>query len=250
MVRPIQSCYDFPVLTSLINSLEKVLVGWFQKVTNMLQGVLLACAGLAQSQAEINARLEKMEINQEHANEVIIDLLEQVLAALIPGPVASFQWTIVDPETGDVVAQFTIPIGETYMPAVVLNRHTSRLVTLVPMDEDRNVTKLDGPATIGSANPAVTILNPSDDGLSFTMRAEGVAGTGQVSITGDADLGAGVVPIVSTADVTVPAGNAVTLEMTIGDEVPNPADPPVEQPTGDGTDVPQTESVRSSKGQK
>ena len=74
----------------------------------------------------------------------------------------------------------------------------------------------DGVPAWASSNPAVATVEPTADGLSAVIKAATELGTTQISVTADADLGAGVTPIVGTVDIEVVGGQAVSLSIVAG----------------------------------
>jgi len=74
----------------------------------------------------------------------------------------------------------------------------------------------EGSATWRVDNPNVLALEPAADGLSCKVSAVGPLGTAKVSLTADADLGAGVATIVGVLDVEVTAGRATVVSLSPG----------------------------------
>lgn len=85
-----------------------------------------------------------------------------------------------------------------------------------------NPAPVDEPPTWQTDNPAVLGLTPAPDGMSCLVRATGMVGTAAVQMTADADLGDGTKPIIGTFDVTVTAGEAVTVELADGPATEQP----------------------------
>ena len=73
-----------------------------------------------------------------------------------------------------------------------------------------------------TSDAAIVALKPDTDPLKTTISAVGPLGAALVTFTADADLGAGVVPIIGTMDVVVNPGAATVVELSAG--------APVEQP--------------------
>jgi hypothetical protein len=71
------------------------------------------------------------------------------------------------------------------------------------------------PGSVAWTGPAFVAITPSDDGLSATVVAQGI-GDDQISVSADADLGAGVVTISGTLPLTVVASQAVSLTIEAG----------------------------------
>lgn len=90
------------------------------------------------------------------------------------------------------------------------------------LDKKGQPAKVDGVPVWLTDNSEVLALTPAADGLSCLVKAVGPLGTAKVSMTADADLGAGVIDLVGVEDVTVTAGQATVVSITAG--------PPEEQP--------------------
>lgn len=87
------------------------------------------------------------------------------------------------------------------------------IITASPVDKRGNPAQVDGPLTFTPSDAAlltVTVINAT----SARVTAVGPTGTAQVVVGGDADLGAGVVPITGIEDVTIIAGQAVNLAVS------------------------------------
>lgn len=97
-----------------------------------------------------------------------------------------------------------------------------RAITIVFVDQAGVPARVDGiPATVTS-DPAVAAFDVAADGLSGTLRGVG-AGSCVLRTVGDADLGAGVVPVVieETVEITE-AGQAAGGSFIAGPAVPQP----------------------------
>lgn len=88
---------------------------------------------------------------------------------------------------------------------------------IVAKDARGNLASLDGPPVWATDNSDVLALEASSEGLACMVRATGMIGTGRVQVTGDADLGAGVEPVLAIADVEVGPGKAVVIEIESGE---------------------------------
>lgn len=93
-------------------------------------------------------------------------------------------------------------------------------LTLAPVDAQGNTAKLDGTPTWVSSDPSVGTVVPNPDDVSAFAISTGKLGAFEVTVTGDADLGDGVVPIVATVDFEVVGDQAVELGVTVG--IPEP----------------------------
>lgn len=148
----------------------------------------------------------------------IENTLDRLLAGTLPGPAVSLYLELFD-EAGNITDQGALPMQ------AIINRNTSRTFKLTPRDADGNVTTLDGALSVDSANAAISIADLGTDGLSGRLVAGKLAGVGPISFHGDADLSAGVREVAGVVDITVPAGEAMTIDIELGDEVPAAPEP-------------------------
>jgi len=89
-------------------------------------------------------------------------------------------------------------------------------LTLDPRDAKGNPAALDGAPVWSSSDEGVAVVEVSTDGLNAVVKAAGLVGTAQINVTADARLNEEVVPIVGVLDVTVQAGEAVSLGIATG----------------------------------
>lgn len=83
------------------------------------------------------------------------------------------------------------------------------------VDSKGQAAKVDGVPKWSSSDEAVLKVTAADDGLSAKVEPVGPAGTAQIKVEADADLGAGVVPILTLVDVEVVGGQAVAGNVTL-----------------------------------
>lgn len=98
---------------------------------------------------------------------------------------------------------FTLPDDKTASAAVAY------------VDAKGNPAKVDGTPVWSSSDDTILTVTPSSDGLTAEVTPVGPLGTAQVKVEADADLGAGVVPLISLADVEVVAGQAVAGNVSL-----------------------------------
>lgn len=109
---------------------------------------------------------------------------------------------------------FAIDKDGNYMLLLTVTQKCS--LFLDPRDAKGNPAALDGVPDWSSSDPSVVEVLPAVDGLSAVARAVGPVGSAQVNVTADARIGPDVVAISGTLDVTVQAGEAVTLGIGTG----------------------------------
>jgi len=99
-------------------------------------------------------------------------------------------------------------------------------VTIAPKDKRGNPAALDGVPEWSTDNSDVLALSPSADGMTCTISAVGpLTAPGSpalVTVKGDADVGAGVVPIIGTLEVEITGGAATTIAITPGTPAEQP----------------------------
>ena len=97
---------------------------------------------------------------------------------------------------------------------MLLLKDTEKCVlSIQAVDAKGNPAQLDGAPVFSVADEKLLTITTSPDGRA-TIAAVGPVGTTQVSVTADADLGAGVKTIAATLDVQVIASEAVTLSIS------------------------------------
>lgn len=83
-------------------------------------------------------------------------------------------------------------------------------------DAKGNPAQVDGIPVWSVTDPSLASLNVSADGMSADLLASGPLGSCQVQVNADADLGAGVTSILGTLDLTIIAGDAVSIDIAAG----------------------------------
>lgn len=96
-------------------------------------------------------------------------------------------------------------------------------LTIKPVDKKGNAAPVDGVPAWASSNTEVVTVTPAPDGMSAIAAAVGPLGSATVSVTADADLGAGVTEIAGSLDIIITAGAAATVSITAGSPEEQPA---------------------------
>ncbi len=141
-------------------------------------------------------------------------LIEEILALVKPLPAVGFVFT-VDIE------------GEITEGAKHINMTNSQQLTatIQPVDAKGQPALVDGVPDWASSDETIITVAASDDGMSAVVAAVGPLGDAKVSVTADADLGAGVSAIFGTLDVSITQGQAVGFKITTSDPVEQGATP-------------------------
>jgi hypothetical protein len=90
-------------------------------------------------------------------------------------------------------------------------------LAIKPLDARGNPAQVDGRPEWESSDPSVIEVLPATDGLSCVARAKGKLGHALISVTADADLGAGVQNITGTIDIDIAASQAISIEIIAGE---------------------------------
>ena len=89
-------------------------------------------------------------------------------------------------------------------------------LSIVAKDVFGNIATVDGAPAWSLSDPSLAILDIAADGMSAVLKPIGPVGSLIVQATADADMGAGVVPILASLPVDLIAGTAVSVEMAAG----------------------------------
>lgn len=100
--------------------------------------------------------------------------------------------------------------------ALVLTDEQKVSMTVQPLTAAGNPAQVDGPPVWSTSNPDILTVTASPDGLSAVAVTVGPVGSSQVSVSVDADLGAGVRTLTAALDVDVVAAGASTLGIIAG----------------------------------
>jgi hypothetical protein len=91
-----------------------------------------------------------------------------------------------------------------------------------PEDKKGNPAPVDGVPEWSVSDPTVLDLLTAADGLSALVVAKGPAGTAQVNVSADADVGPGFVTIAGVLDIEVRPAQAVSLSVSHGPATDQP----------------------------
>jgi hypothetical protein len=90
----------------------------------------------------------------------------------------------------------------------------ARHVRISYLDARGNQAVVDGVPVWESSGGLLNVV-PDADGLGATITPNGPVGSGQLSVTADADLGSGVSQLVTLEDFTIVAGRAVSGQILL-----------------------------------
>lgn len=94
-------------------------------------------------------------------------------------------------------------------------------VSVKALNRKGNPAPVQNPVWSSSDSTVATVTQDAVDGLKAKVVA-GAAGTTQINVSADADMGDGVKPISAVLDVTVVGGQAVTFAVTTGTPTEQP----------------------------
>lgn len=133
----------------------------------------------------------------------VVSVQQQILNLLTPGPAAVITFTAIR-DDGTIVQGATME---------TLRDDQKELLTIAVTDKKGNPAALDGVPVWASSDETIAAVEPAEDGMSATVNAVR-PGSCKVTVTGDADLGEGVAPLVGIIDISVTPGSAVQIEIT------------------------------------
>lgn len=179
-------------------------------IKNRLTKIEKAIDGLASDHSFLAAQLGEMR-----------GQLNRIEAALIIEQAVTFTVVVGDPEDQET-GEARKGTHMTFDHITILDSERVR-VTVDPTsikDKKGNPAKIDGTPTFESADPAIaTFVTDADDATGFTGMLTAVGALTDataLSVTVDADLGAGVTPLVVNGLVEITAGAAKTFGVTVG----------------------------------
>jgi len=105
--------------------------------------------------------------------------------------------------------------------AFILTADQEVPVTVAFDDDHGNPAVVDGVPVWASSDDTILMVVAADDGMSAVVSAVGPDGTGQISVTADADMGSGVVSVIGLLDMEVVAGAAAVAVISAGTPVPH-----------------------------
>jgi hypothetical protein len=102
------------------------------------------------------------------------------------------------------------------MPDVTVNQNFPNAKITIT-DTAGNPANVDGVPVWASSDETVLVAVPAADGMTGLVDTVGPGGPAHVTVTADADLGAGIVPLVVVfPDINVTAGSATVITGDLG----------------------------------
>ncbi len=102
--------------------------------------------------------------------------------------------------------------------AISMSNEEKRLMTVQPLTAQGNPAPIDGAVQFTVTSGTCTIA-PVDDASAYVVSGD-APGDATVQMACDADLGAGVVPVLDTMLVHVVSASAASLEVLVGEPEP------------------------------
>ncbi len=128
-------------------------------------------------------------------------------------PATHLLWTV-----GPIAEQYGVPRTWSHRTMLQLTNTQQCPIAVSGVDKKGNPAELDS-VIFTSSDPSVATVepDPSDPGNQNKALVKAVAaGTAQINVTADADLGDGTTELTGTLDLTVVAGQAVGFEIKTG----------------------------------
>jgi hypothetical protein len=171
-----------------------------EQAIGVIKGVGHAMYGLA-------GALEQLASTTSAIDEKVT----QIRDAAVGAPRIEF---ILGPVSEQSINRSTQPMASTQ----VLKATQQSVAALAIRDARENPARIDGVPTWSSSDETRVTVAAAEDGLSATIKAVGplTESPVQINVLADADLGEGVRTIQGVLEVTVIAGDAVTIAITPG----------------------------------
>lgn len=152
----------------------------------------------------------------------LVAAIEELTAAIAGPPPQNIRLAFrIGPAAEQTTAPEPTPQFQSNLKGVVLSMSqltaTQQVLLLVRFtDRLGNPAPVDEPPEWLVDNPNVVALEPAADGMSCLCKAVGPIGIANVTLRADADLGDGTEHIVGTHEFEIVAGEAVSVEITVG----------------------------------
>ena len=164
----------------------------------ILKRVIEVLGGIARTRRDLSELKKAVQADSDKLNQ-IIDFLTLLSATVIQ-------------ITTDLEGKITIGATTT-----MLTDSQQETLSIQPLDKKGKPAKLDGVPVWASSDETIATVDASADSTGLTAVLTAVSpGDCNVTVSGDADLGAGVTPIVGTLAVTVTAGQATQITINEG----------------------------------
>jgi hypothetical protein len=102
-----------------------------------------------------------------------------------------------------------------FVPVTILADNQKVTLTTEFINAEGNLARVDGSPEWDTSNEDLFKLTPASDGNSCEVEALGPLGTGQVSVTADADLGDGVRTVSGVVTIEVVGSEAVVAAINV-----------------------------------
>lgn len=113
-----------------------------------------------------------------------------------------------------VIDKLTVIKGD--LTTMILTDTQEVDLSIQPEDKKGKPAQVDGTPAWVSSDPTIVEVIPAADGLSAVAKAGANLGHAQISVSADADLGAGVITITGVMEFDIVAGQAVSLGVVAG----------------------------------
>lgn len=133
------------------------------------------------------------------------ELLSQLVALATPPPAARIKFRVE--LNGKIIK------GD----HIKMTNSQQATATIQIVDKLGQPAPVDGIPVWATSDATIVTVTPAADGMSAVVATVGPLGSAKVSVTADADLGTGVSSIFGSLDVTVTQGQAVGINITLGD---------------------------------
>lgn len=193
------------------------LITWFRNLIKALQDNSSSTNANSVRIMALSTDIRALTIQTAASNVALSTLtpLIQRLVDSLSSDAIGFSLALAQPDGSDAIQ------GDSPMAVQLPDSTGPKLLTLTPRDAKGFPTTLDGGATFTASDTTLVTLTQQAD---LVVRLDFLDTTPgkqlQIQFSGDARMGADVVPVTGTLDITFIAGEAVSIEGGLSDAVP------------------------------
>lgn len=186
----------------------------WKQVSDLTENVKMARVDIARLERTVGGAVAAANRDFESFRAEMVLFRSEVLDAL-----ARIE-TAVTPSVAASIRFFTELDGKLIEVNSMQMKVTQKIpLSIKPVDKFGNDAKLDGVPAWALSDPSKGSLAVAADGLSGEFVPAGAVGSLEIQVSGDADLGEGVVPIMGSLPVDLLPGDAVAIQVAAGPAV-------------------------------
>lgn len=203
------------MLTSLVLEALVLLKAILAALTRYYTAIMAKLDVIDAKVDNLDNKVSALAVDQDEEFDEIERLLaeieadtKKILEAVVPSPAAGVRMLIT--MDGHLIKEGLLPMALT----ITATQKFTAAVSFV--DAKGNPALVEGAPVFAASDPAILTVVATADPNTVEVLAVGPVGAAQLTVTADADLGAGVVNVTGLLDVQVIAGQAVGVTIAAG----------------------------------